>query len=200
MCLCLVTKNKAMYTTSLHTAMNLHMLCMSKDTRIEIHFPSDYMTEFPKILKSTSCDRLVWVDYGVSVDLESLKTLVFDEQRTAKAVVVSCVREGVDWDKFRKKTIAGSSEPVNQRGLSFDIVADPKTSEYVSGDPPRVFCVDCKAVLRKLREANVSFKSFEQLKKLGLRITVLQTCAPVCHYVYESVGNILESSGVRTGP
>lgn len=194
--LCLVTRNKALYTTTLHSAMALNMICMIKGISLNIQFVTDQVVPSTKILKG--CDRLLWLDYGVSVNQDTLEKLIsFDGN-----IVVPCVTGEVDWEKFRKKTIENSEEPIHQRGLNFDIEMVPiskrkDVSEYVSGSC-RVFAIDSKQVLKKIRESpHEDFKSFDQLKKLGLKIYVLRSAPVTCHYVYECIGNILESSGVR---
>ena len=209
LCLCMVTKNKALSTTTLHSAMNLNMLCMSHGIHLEIHFVTD-RSGIQKFLKSTSSERFIWIDYGVSIDVETLKKLaVNDFPEGYKALVVPCATEGVDWAMFKKKTLEGSTEPAHQRGLKFDTVASPAPKKFAdtglmdfvsSSTDCRVFSLECKPVLKKLKEGGTEFKSFDQLKKLGVKIGVLGTSSAICHYVYESVGNILESSGVRTGP
>jgi hypothetical protein len=192
--LCIVTKNKATHTTTLHSAMTMNMICMTRGINLSIHFVKD-QSGLQKLLKG--CDRLVWIDYGVSVNQETLERLVTTDWNVA---VVPCVKDEVDWDQFRKKTLA-NEEDVHQRALKFDIEMKPiakKTDvmEFVSGTP-RVFSVDSKAVLKKLRDASTDFKSFDQLKKLGIKICVLRSAPVICHYVYECIGNILDSSGVR---
>ena len=202
----MVTKNKALNTTTVHTAMNLNMLCMSQNINMEIHFVTD-RSGIQKFMKSS--ERLLWLDYGVSIDVDTLKKLATEDfPDTYKVLVAPCVLEGVNWEMFKTKTLEGSTEPVNQRGLSFDTVAAPPqkkntqhVSDFVSSSTDcRVFSLECKGVLKKLRDADAQFKSFDQLKKLGVKIGVLRTSSVLCHYVYESIGNILESSGVRTGP
>lgn len=206
-CLCIVTKNKALSTTTLHSAMNLNMICMSKGIPLEIHFVTD-RSNIHKFMKSS--DRLLWLDYGVSIDVDTLNKLAVDDfPEGYKALVAPCVLEGVDWEMFKRKTLEGSSEPAHQRGLRFDTVAVPAPKKFAdagiadfvsSNTDCRVFAFDCKGVLKKLRDGDAQFKSFDQLKKLGVKIGVLKTSSVLCHYVYESVGNILESSGVRTTP
>lgn len=187
--LCLVTKNKAMHTTTLHTAMTLNMICMIRGINLAIHFVNDN-SSLQKTLKG--CDKLIWVDYGVSVNQTTLENLISSDG----TVVVPCVKDEVDWEQFRRKTLENSTESVNQRALKFDIEANSK-NEYISG-VPRIFCMDSKSVLKKLRDSDSKFTSFEHLKKLGLKISVLRSETVTCHYVYECIGNILESSGVRT--
>ncbi len=186
--LCLVNKNKAMHTTTLHTAMTLNMLCMIRGIHLSIHFVND-QSSLQKLLKG--CDRLIWIDYGVSVNQSTLEKIL----STDGTVVVPCVKEEVDWDQFRRKTLEKSTEAVHQRALKFDIEAGAK-NDYISG-VPRVFCMDSKSVLKKLRDSDSKNTSFEHLKKLGLKISVLRSETVTCHYVYECIGNILESSGVR---
>lgn len=204
--LCLVTKNKALNTTTVHSAMNLNMMCMSKGISLEVNFVTD-RSSIQKFIKSG--DRLLWLDYGVSIDVDTLKRLALDDMPEGYRVLVApCVLEGVDWEMFRKKTLDGSTEPANQRGLRFDTEWTPAPKkigdgigDFVSSTTDcRVFSMDCKAVSKKLRDADSHFKSFEHLKKIGVKIGVLRSCSVLCHYVYESIGNILESSGVRTGP
>jgi hypothetical protein len=204
--LCMTTNNKSIFTTTLHSAMNLNMLCMSKNINLEINFVTD-RTGIQKYIKSS--ERLVWLDYGVSIDLETLKRFMDEFPEGYKVLVAPCVTDEIDWDLFKKKTLEGSDEPVHQRGLRFDTVTTPASkkindntlADFVSSSTDcRVFAIDCKAVQKKLRDADTPFKSFEHLKKIGVKIGVLRSCTVLCHYVYESIGNILESSGVRTGP
>lgn len=207
--LCIVTKNKALNTTTLHSAMNLNMLCMSKGVPLDIHFVTDKSSSLHKLMKSS--DRLVWLDYGVSIDVDTLKKLALDDfPEGYKVLIAPCVLEGIDWEMFKRKTLAGSDEPANQRGLKFDTEVTPAPKKYgdsiadfvSSSTDGRVFAMDCKPVLKKLRDSDSSsqYKSMDHLKKIGVKIGVLKSCSVLCHYVYESIGNILESSGVRTGP
>jgi len=204
--MCMITKNKSIHTTTLHSAMNLNMLCMTQGIHLEISFISD-RSMLGKLIKSSSTERFMCLDYGVSVDVDTIKKLAFEDFPDGyKVMVVPCVMDEIDWELFRKKTLDGSTEPVNQRGLKFDttigqVIKKNGTSDFVSSTTDcRVFSMDCKAVHKKLRDADTQFKSFEHLKKIGVKIGVLCSSSVLCHYVYESIGNILESSGVRTGP
>lgn len=204
----LVTRNKSIITTTLHTAMNLHMLCMSKQIELKVFFVTEAdRANLNKYIKNTTNGKFVWIDYGVTLDIDTLTKLAIDDfPETYRVLTVPCVTEGVDWKQFREKTLLGtSSEPIHQRGLKFDTtVTDPpkkfadKIYDYVSGEP-RVFCIaDCKALLKKIEGG--AFKSFDHMKRNGVKIGVLKSCTATCHYVYECFGNILDSSGVRAGP
>jgi len=183
-----------MHTTTLHSAMTLHMICMNRGIHLSIHFV-DKLDGIQKILKG--CDRLIWLDYGVSISQATLERLISDEN-SSMIKVVPCVKDDVDWDQFRKKTLSDSKEPVHQRAFKFDIEANNK-DEYISGNA-RVFSIDSKPVLKKLRDSPATTMvttDFTPLKKIGVKISVLRSEPVTCHYVYECIGNILESSGVR---
>ena len=181
--------------------MNLNMYCMSKGIHLEIVFVQD-KSSIMKHMKN--CDRLLWIDYGTSVDLDTLQRMCGDFPDGYKILVAPCVLEGVDWALFKKKTIENSNEPVHQRGLHFDTTIVPTEkpiAEFVSSKTDcRVFAIDTKPVLKKLRDVDSPYKSMEHLKKIGVKIGVLRLCSVTCHYVYECIGNILESSGVKLGP
>lgn len=184
------------------------MLCMSKDILLDIQFITERDSQtIHKFLKN--CDRFVFLDYGVSVGLDVIQKLSIDEfPEGYKVLTVPCVTDNVDWEMFKRKTLENSTEPVNQRALTFDIVTEPahkkhgdKLYDFVSSSNDcRIFSVDTKSVLKKLRDADSQFKSFEHLKKIGVKIGVLRSAPVICHYVYECLGNILDSSGVKAIP
>lgn len=199
--LCLVTRNKALSVTSLHSAMNIHMVCMSKGIQLEIHFVTDKSCLYKQM---KMCDRLIWIDYGTSIDNETIQRMIEDFPDGYKVLIAPCVLEGIDWNAFKKKTLEGSTEPIHQRGLKFDTeykdVNKPVVDFVSSVTDGRVFAIDTKHVLKKLRDVDSHYKSLEHLKKIGVKIGVLRSCSVICHYVHESIGNILESSGVKAGP
>lgn len=201
-----VTKNKALHTTTLHSIMTLNMVCMSKNIDLDVQFLTE-RNGFHKLIKN--CDRFLFLDYGVSVGLDVIQKLgVEDFPEGYKALVVPCVTGEVNWEKFKKKTLDGSNEPVNQRGLDFDVVTEPAPKKFgdtlfdfvSSSTDCRVFALDSKSILKKLRDVDSQFKSFDHLKKIGVKIGVLRSAPAICHYVYECIGNILDSPGVRHAP
>lgn len=204
--ICVITKNKALHTTTLHSIMTLNMICMSKGIHLDIHFSTD-RSNIHKIIKN--CDRFIFLDYGISIGQDVVQKLCFDDfPEGYKALVVPCVTGEIDWEKFKKKTLEGSTEPVNQRGLSFDVVMEPASKKYSdvlfdfvsSTDECRCFALDCKAVLKKLRDVDLQFKSIDHLKKIGIKIGVLRSAPVTCHHVYECIGNIIDSPGVVQTP
>lgn len=193
-----VTRNKSIHTTTLHSIMGVNMVCMNNGVNLDVNFVPD-RSNIQKYIKA--CDKFLFFDYGVSVPYEVIQRLVFEDfPEGYKGLVVPCVTGDVDWSQFKKKTLENSNdEPVHQRALKFDTVYTPapkkhadKIHDFVSGDC-RLFCIDAKAALKKFRES----KTFD-LNSLGLKIGVLRSAPATCHYVYECIGNILESSGVKT--
>jgi len=205
---CAVTRNKSISATTLHTMMNIHMGCMIRQKHLDIHFVADKST-LPKIIKGG--ERIIWMEYGTNFDSESINKALDDFEYGLNVLVFPSVKEGINWDRFVKRTKAGSKEPAHQRGLEFDtIVGRPlgpgmydclKTSA-------RVWAMDAKPVDKKLRSGKVPVNlpllnneaMFDCLKKEGIKVGVLSTATVICHYVHECLGNILEASGVQVNP
>jgi hypothetical protein len=201
---CVVTRNKSLAATTLHSLMNINMYSMMKGIHVDIHFVSD-MSGLPKLIKTG--ERIIWFDYGTNIDEETLKKLIDPFEKDVKVLVCPSVREGIDWDMFRRKTLAGSKEPVYQRALTFDTDVSKKLDDglyEVVKTSARVWAMDSKPIDKKLRGDKVPVKlptetyesMFDCLKKLGIRIGAATRANVICHYVHECSGNILETPGV----
>ena len=207
--ICAVTRNKSISATTLHTMMNLHMLCMQRGVHIEIHFVED-RTVLPKIIKSG--ERIFWMDYGTNLNSEILHTVVEPFEKGVHVLVFPCVKEGIDWKMFEKKTMEGSSEPAGQRGLTFDTEVGKKLANGMyecQSTSARVWVMDSKPVDKKLRGGKEvvklptegsSEKMFKTLQTQGIKIGVMSEALVVCHFIHECFGNILEASGVKLEP
>lgn len=101
--LCIVTRNRALNVMTLHSAMNFHLYCMSRNINLQITFIHD-RNLFHKHLKSCSSERIILFDYGVSLSSNSVDKLMGDFPDGYRVVVVPCFTENVDWDAFKKKT------------------------------------------------------------------------------------------------
>ena len=204
-----MTRNKSISATTLHTMMNLHMLCMQRGVHIEIHFVED-RTVLPKIIKSG--ERIFWMDYGTNLNSEILHTVVEPFEKGVHILVFPCVKEGIDWKMFEKKTMEGSSEPAGQRGLTFDTEVGKKLANGMyecQSTSARVWVMDSKPVDKKLRGGKEvvklptegsSEKMFKTLQTQGIKIGVMSEALVVCHFIHECFGNILEASGVKLEP
>ena len=204
-----MTRNKSISATTLHTMMNLHMLCMQKGQHLEVHFVEDRST-LPKLIKTG--ERLFWMDYGTNLNNEILYKVVDPFEKGVQVVVFPSVKEGINWDQFTKKTKDGSSEPAGQRGLTFDTEVGRKLADGLyecENTNARVWAMDTKPVDKKLRGGKEPIKlplegppevMFKTLKNIGIKIGVMSEAIVVCHFVHECFGNILEASGVRLEP
>jgi len=206
---CMVTRNKSISATTLHTAMNIHMLCMQRGVHLEVHFVDDRST-LPKLIKTG--ERLFWMDYGTNLNNEILSKVVEPFDKGVQVLVFPSVKEGINWDQFAKKTKEGSTEPANQRGLAFDTDVGKKMADGLyecAKTNARVWAMDTKPVDKKLRGGKEPIKlplegppeiMFEKLKSIGIKIGVASEAIVVCHFVHECFGNILEAAGVKLEP
>lgn len=204
MYVCVVTKNKSISATTLHTLMNINMYAMMRGKHVDVQFVTD-LSGLPKLIKTG--ERIIWFDYGTNIDEESLKKLIEPFEKDVKVLVCPSVKEGIDWAMFRKKTLEGSSEPASQRALTFDTDVSKKLDDglyEVVKTSARVWAMESKTVDKKLRGDKIQVKlptasyeeMFETLQKLGIRIGALTRARVVCHYIHECQGNILETPGV----
>ena len=204
----MVTRNKSISATTLHTAMNIHMLCMQRNVHLEIHFVEDKST-LPKLIKSG--ERIFWMDYGTNLNSEILTKVIDPFDKGVQVLVFPSVKEGINWDQFTKKTKAGSKEPMGQRGLDFDTTVSKKLADGLyecDKTSARVWVMDAKPVDKKLRGGKDPVKlplesneaMFTTLKNLGIKIGVASEALVVCHFVHECFGNILEAAGVELAP
>ena len=203
-----VTRNKSISATTLHTMMNLHMLCMMRGMHLEVHFVEN-KTTLPKIIKSG--ERIFWMDYGTNLNQEILSKVLDPFEKGVQVLVFPSVVEGIDWDMFEKKTKAGTTEHPGQRGLKFDTDVGKKLAPGIYDcvrTSARVWAMDAKPVDKKIRggkemvklplENNEEF--FATLSRIGVKIGVASEAIVVCHFVHECFGNILEAAGVQLAP
>lgn len=203
-----MTRNKSISATTLHTMMNIHMLCMMRGTHLEIHF-LDNKSTLPKLIKTG--ERIFFMDYGTNLNNEVLSKVLDPFDKGVQVLVFPSVREGIDWAQFEKKTKEGSKESPHQRGLHFDTEVGKKLADGLyecTKTDARVWVMDAKPVDKKLRGGKVPIKlpldgageMFGALASMGIKIGVASEAIVVCHYVHECFGNILEASGVNLAP
>ena len=208
MYVCVVTRNRSIAATTLHSLMNMNMYAFTKNIHIDIQFVHD-LSALPKLLKSG--ERIVWFDYGTNIDEGHIAHLCGPFEPNIRCVVCPAVKEGVDWELFAKKTLAKSSEPDHQRGLHFDTEVGKKIADglyEVKKTSARVWALDSKLIDKKLRGGKVPIKldtssyenMFIHLQGLDVRMAALTKSQVICHYQYRCEGNILETSGVSLSP
>lgn len=201
------TRNKSISSTTLHTLMNVHVACMMRGTHIEIHFVPD-KTTLPKLIKTG--ERIFFMDYGTNLNNEILEK-IFEPMDKYHVLVFPSVKEGIDWEKFAKRTNENTTEPACQRGLEFDTEVGRKISPGIyecAKTSARVWLMDTKPVDKKLRGGKENLQlpvadegiMFARLQQIGVKIAVASEAMVVCHFVHECFGNILEAAGVQLRP
>ena len=119
---------------TLHTVLRLNLHCIQRrDTQNEVVYvnddPYDKSASIQKYMKSA--DRILFIDFGVSLDEGSIGQVLADHNGIG-CVVFPGVTEGIDWDLFKTKVKEGSTEPVEQMGLHFDTKVGKKVGDDVS--------------------------------------------------------------------
>jgi hypothetical protein len=187
--------------------MTMGMHAAQRQVHIEYVFVEG-LDALPKLVKSG--ERIFWFDYGTNLDQESIPRIFNTMEKDIRVIVFPAVIEGVDWDMFRKKTVAGSTEPIHQRALTFDTEVTKKvvgTDLYdVEKTSARVWVMDAKPVDKKLKsvQKNLSCDSYDslfaQLKSNNLRVVALPSATVIRHFTHKCLGNILEMPGVMMNP
>lgn len=185
--------------------MNINILAIMKSIHVDIHFVED-MSGLPKLIKTG--ERIVWLDYGTNIDQDNTRIVFEPFDKDVRVLVCPAVKEGIDWELFRKKTLANSTEPASQRGLAFDTEVGKKFADgvyEVKKTAARVWIMDPKQIDKKLRGEKIQVKldtssyeaMFDQLLRLGIRIAAATKVQVICHFIHKCSGNILETPGVN---
>ena len=207
----IVTKNSSIAVRTLHNLLNLNLACMQNNVQIELNFIHDNPFEKAKLImkKIKTSDRLLFIEYGVSLDIESVKRCLMPLEQGYNCLVFPTVTRGINWDMFKKKVKADSKEPINQLGLNFDT----QVSKKINGDNyivtetnPKVWVVDSKSTLKKLKNnkkgEQLSLPAqmnemFEKFKNKNVKIQAYVAANVIITYQHECFSNILESAGVH---
>jgi hypothetical protein len=202
---CVVTRNRSISATTLHTLMNINILSIMKSIHVDIHFVED-MSGLTKLMKTG--ERIVWLDYGTNIDQDNIRIVFEPFDKDVRVLVCPAVKEGIDWELFRKKTLAESKEPASQRGLAFDTEVAKKISDGVydvKKTSARVWIMDSKPIDKKLRGEKSPVKldtssyeaMFDQLIRMNVRVAAATKVQVICHFIHKCSGNMLETPGVN---
>lgn len=204
--ICAVTRNKSISATTLHTMMNIHMVCMLKGNHLDISFVND-RAGLPKLIKSG--ERIVWLEYGTNLDDKSIYKALEPFDKGLQVIVFPAVKEGINWDRFARRTKEGATEAACQRGLEFDTEVGKKLADSlyeVKSTTARVWAMDAKPIDKKLRGDKIPVRlpldetMFSVLQGLGIKVGAVTSATVICHFVHECLGNILETAGVELRP
>jgi hypothetical protein len=153
-------------------------------------------------------DRILFIDYSIFIDHATCDK-VFQKFEGYSCLVFPCVKEGIDWEAFKRKTIKGTTEPIEQIGLEFDTTVGQKIGESlyrVQKTNPKSWVLECKPAVKALRERKGegikiparNSEMFDTFADRGLKICAWTASRLTVTYPHECLSNILESAGVKT--
>jgi hypothetical protein len=156
-------------------------------------------------------DTLVFFDHGTSFDLRPLLSTPW--QKACSMLIIPSLKNVIDWDRFKDVCTKDMEEPLGQRALVFDTqvnekkpIPGPGTQLYpVTNSDARVFLLDCKQVLRKLKDKKGNFiqvplKSTEWtrfLKERGVQIAAAVDIPCTNTIAHKCVSGLGKSNGLR---
>jgi len=201
----IVTRSKSCSVKTLHTILKLNIKCVQKGVHNEIIYVDDEPFKKADIIQKAmkKCDRLFFIDFGVSMDDASIDQILTDHSNMG-VLVFPGVKEGVDWGLFKHKVREGSSEPITQMGLNFDTEVTKKISNdiyAVSSTESKAWVMYPKNVIKSIKDKKgdwkINAKMFEKFKENGVKIYAFTASKLVITYAHECISNILNAAGVQ---
>ncbi len=209
----LVSKNKSIYVKTLHSILGIEAMCNHAGLQLDITFVNDDSVDKMDLLKKKlkSADRIFWVEYGVSVDKDSLMNSVI-KYDNHDGLVFPVVKEGIDWDMFKQKCKDNSNEPAEQCGLTFDTTVSSKVINKdrnlyeVTKTQPSCWVLDCKRVMKKLvdkgKKKDIVFPAtvgqfFDKCIDKNVKLAAAVNSVTYNHFTHECVGNIMNIPGIK---
>lgn len=174
------------------------MHCLQNNIQTSVHYIQD-MAGLKRYLKNN--ERVIFFDYGSNINAECIPTMCSPLPKGYQVMVFPAVKEGVNWALFKKKTLEGSKEPTEQRGLTFDTKVDKQLGEFlwsVEKTEPQVWCLDVKPVDKILKGTVIPMDStmFNVMKLSGVKICACTAARCTQTFIHKCVANILETSGI----
>lgn len=197
----IITRNKSAAVKTLHSLLRLNIICVDNRINNRILFADDRIPNRRAILQKQlkHADRILWIEYGVYIDDESLKQVIHSDWAW-HGIVFPCVTEGIDWDMFKKNI--DSAEPISQKGLNFDTQVDKKIRDSfysVVKTDPKCWCIDTKHFLKNFKKDKLPPEMsilFTELADTKFKTVAYTGARLVVMYPHECVGNILNAAGV----
>ena len=200
----LVTRSKACHVKTLHSVLKLNIRCIQNNSQNEIIYVEDDPYKKAEIVQMCmkTCDRILFIDFGVGVDDISLDECIAKHEHIG-CLVFPGVKEGIDWEMFRNKVTENVDEPCSQMGLNFDTEVGKKVDTniyHVTKTNARAWIMDTKNVLKTLhkhKDSKVSPKMFEKFLQQGVKIYAFTASKLTIAYTHECISNILNAAGVK---
>ena len=203
-----LTRNKSCHVRTLHTLLQLNIMCMKSGIQQEISFCKDDPFEKNALIlkKIKDSDKLLFLDYAIQPDQKSIQKLL-SKYEGYNCLVLPCVKEGINWEQFKQKVKNKSNEPVEQLGLEFDTELGQKMSDEiyrVTKTVPKCWAIDSKSVLRQIKGKKgegvrlpaKTDEMFEKFKENGVKVAAYTEANVLTIFSHECLGNILNAAGV----
>jgi len=161
-----------------------------------------------KKLKSDS-DKILFIDYSIQVDEKSISKIFANSEGKYNCLVFPCVKEGINWEQFKKNVKEKTSEPIQQCGLEFDTTVGLKITDdiyKVTHTNPKCWVLDAKNTLKSLKSGKKNGEQltlpvktdemFEKFKQKQVKIAAFVDANIQCVFSHECLGNIMNAAGV----
>lgn len=202
----LVTRSNACHVKTLHTILKMNVYFLENSIKNKILFVNDNIYEKIELIQSVlkTSDRVIFIDFGVGVDTESIKEFGKKHDNVG-CLVFPGVKSGIDWDLFKIKVNNESDEPVSQMGLHFDTDIGKKVSTdlyNVVNTEAKCWFLNTKNVIKSIRDkktgnCKIYPNMFSKFKEQGVRIFAFTAAKLTITYPHECISNILNAAGVK---
>ena len=202
----LVTRSKACHVKTLHTVLRINIKCLEKSVDNKITYVNDETLEKVEMIQDCmkSFDRIIFIDYGINLDDESIKQL-FESHENVGCLVFPGVKDGIDWELFKKKVRENSTEPNHQMGLHFDTEVGKAVSKdirKVESTTAKAWMMNTKNVIKAIKDKKsgnwkLAPDMFQKLLQQGAKIYAFTAAKLTMTYTHECVSNILNAAGVK---
>ena len=210
----IVTRSKSCHVKTLHTILRVNIECIRNGHHNEIVFVNDDPYAKAKMIEQhlPTTDRILFVDFGISIDPDSINEL-FKPLDGVGCLVFPGVTEGIDWTMFKDKVRNSIDEPVHQMGLNFDTTVDQEVSKdlyTVKDTSARAWVMNCKTLVDTLDSVTNDKRfgttmipprmdmMFFKFKQVGIKIIAYTAAKLTMTYGHECVSSLLNSAGVKT--
>jgi hypothetical protein len=158
----------------------------------------------------SSTDRLLWIDYSVAFDTNTIATIVAPFEPGCHGVIFPAIKpDTLNWNTFSEKIKSETvTEPLHQYAFEFDTVLNKKIKDNlysIKETDPKCFCLDSKHIYKSLRNKKgetqkipYSFSEFfDSLIKKGVKVYAFTDCELILTHPHECFGNILNCAGIQ---
>ena len=209
----IVTRSKSCHVKTLHTILRMNIACIQHGHKNEISFVTDDPYAKAKAIENHMkiCDRILFVDFGISMDENSIAEVIKPHEDIG-CLVFPGVVEGIDWDLFKDKVLKDVDEPKHQMGLNFDTNVDEEISKdiyTVKNTSARAWIMNCASVTETLKNPKNDRKfgvnmipprmdmMFLKFRENGIKIHAFTAAKLTMTYGHECISNILNAAGVK---